>query len=266
MIQLDLGFSSCPNDTFIFHAMLHDCVDTGQLEFTPHVHDVETLNEMAAGNTLHVTKLSTYAYMQLKDSYGLLDAGAALGFGCGPLLVARSSKVSLSEARIAIPGAHTTASLMLRLWNPGICNIEVTRFDDILPGIRSGRFDAGVIIHESRFVYPQYDCVKIVDLGEWWEGETGLPIPLGCIAIRKDPSTAGLEGDVERVLRSSVQYALENPGASREFVKAYAQEVDDEVIRSHIALYVNDFSVSLGDAGRDAIRTLEEMARCRGIL
>ena len=116
MTRLDLGFSSCPNDTFIFHAMLHDCVDTGQLEFTPHVHDVEALNEMAAGNTLHVTKLLTYAYMQLKDSYGLLDAGAALGFGCGPLLVARSSKVSLSEARIAIPGAHTTASLMLRLY------------------------------------------------------------------------------------------------------------------------------------------------------
>lgn len=266
MTQIDLAFSPCPNDTFIFHAMLHDCIDTAPFAFRAHVHDVETLNLKAADATFHVTKLSFFAYMRFKDNYALLDAGAALGYGCGPLLVARSRDISLTEARIAVPGAHTTAHLLLRLWNPAIQNVELTRFDHILPGIESGEYDAGVIIHEGRFVYPTYNCVKVADLGEWWEAETGMPIPLGCIAVRKDVAALGHKEDIERILRESVQYAFDNHDASRAFVKAYAKEMDDEAVNSHIQLYVNDFTLSLGDKGRIAAEKLEDMARCRGIL
>ena len=151
------------------------------------------------------------------------------------------------------------------MWDPEVRNIEMISFDQILPGIQSGKYDAGVIIHEGRFVYQDYRCVKIVDLGEWWEKETGLPIPLGCIAIRRD-GTLGLKKDIEDMIRESVQYAFAHRDASREFVKANAQEMDDKVIDSHIALYVNDFSLSLGDLGRKAIQALEEQARCNHII
>ncbi len=266
MKELKVGFSSCPNDTFAFHAMLHGCVDTGSLAFSAHIHDVETLNVKAATGEFEVTKLSFAAYLHLKDSYEMLDSGAALGFGCGPLVVAGNSNIPLAQARVAVPGDYTTAHLLLKLWNPDIRNVEMVSFEKILPGIESGRYDAGVIIHEGRFVYQQYGCTRIVDLGEWWEMETGLPIPLGCIAIRRDPATLAFKQDVERIIRDSIQYAFDHPAASRQFVKKYAQEMDDEVINSHIALYVNDFSLSLGSQGGNAVKKLEEMARCRGIL
>lgn len=266
MKSVSVAFTSCPNDTFIFHAMLNSCVDTGALKFIPHIHDVETLNQKAAAREFQVTKLSFFAYMRLKDSYELLDAGTALGYGCGPLIVARSPDIALHRARIAVPGADTTANLLLKLWDPDIRNVEMTSFEKILPGVEDGEYDAGVIIHEGRFVYPNYGCVKIIDLGEWWEKETGLPIPLGCIAVRKDAATLRLKGDIELILRDSVRYALNNRDASREFVKSYAQEMDDKVIDSHIALYVNDFSLSLGATGQKAMKTLEEMARCRKVL
>ena len=167
MIRINFGFSSCPNDTFILHALLNHHIDAGQFEFIPHVHDVELLNLKAASKEYDVTKLSFFAYLKLKDSYTLLDAGAALGYGCGPLLVARSADLPLGEARIAIPGAHTTAHLLLKLWNPDLRKVEIVRFDRILPGIASGEFDAGIIIHEGRFIYPAYGCIKIVELGKW---------------------------------------------------------------------------------------------------
>ena len=266
MTALDVAFSTCPNDTFIFHAMLHDCIDTGDLNFVYHMHDVQVLNQKAFAKTFHITKLSFYAYLNLKEKYEILDSGSALGYGCGPLLVGRSSDLFTPKAKIAIPGEYTTAFLLLKLWNPEIENIEAVRFDLILEGVKKGKYDAGLIIHEGRFIYPEYDCVEIIDLGKWWEAETDLPIPLGCIAIRKDHPTLSLKNDVESILRNSVQYALENRDASRDFVKLHAQELDDQVIDGHIDLYVNDFSISLGDTGRKAIEALEEMARWKKIL
>ena len=246
--------------------MLHQLVESAPFNFVPHLHDVEILNQQATQRRFRVTKLSFPAYFQFRDSYELLDVGAALGYGCGPLLVARKPDLDLLEARIAVPGIHTTANLLLRLWNPDIKNITVTRFDRILPGIASGEFDAGVIIHEGRFIYPASHCRKIIDLGEWWKVETSLPIPLGCISALKDPGTPGLKEDLERIIRSSILYAFANRDASREFVKAHAQELDNEVIDSHITLYVNDFSLSLGDTGRQAIETLKKMAQCQKLL
>ena len=266
MTRLDIAFSTCPNDTFIFHAMLHDCFDTGNLRFVPHMYDVEALNLKAFSKTFHISKLSFYAYLKLRNFYEILDAGSALGYGCGPLLVGRSRDISLSEAKIAVPGEYTTAYLLLRLWHPKIRNVEITRFDNILEGVQMGRYDAGLIIHEGRFIYPEYDCVEIIDLGKWWEDKTSLPIPLGCIALRKESPFIDFKADIEAIIRRSVEYAFQNRNASREFVKFHAQEMEDPVIDGHIDLYVNNFTLSLGDTGRKAIRTLEETARWQKIL
>ncbi|RPJ18650.1 MAG: 1,4-dihydroxy-6-naphthoate synthase [Desulfobacteraceae bacterium] len=266
MKELSIAFSPCPNDTFIFHAMLHDCIDTGGYTFSPHIDDVEALNNAAFKKRFQITKLSFYAYLLLKDDYEILDSGSALGFGCGPLLVIRKDRTFAPDLKVAIPGDYTTAHLLLKLWNPEIRNIAVTRFDNILPGVRSGEFDAGLIIHEGRFIYPSYDCIKVIDLGEWWEKETSLPIPLGCIAIRKDPGTILHKEHIESLIKNSVIYARKNRGASRLFVTKYAQEMDDNVIDGHIDLYVNDFTVSLGMKGENAARKLEEMARWKKII
>jgi 1,4-dihydroxy-6-naphthoate synthase len=263
-MNLDIGFSPCPNDTFTFHALTQGQIDTGPYEFIPHLADVEELNRRALLRIHAVTKLSFYAYLCLKDRYTLMDAGSALGFGCGPLLVAGRAVEDYGKARIAVPGRYTTAYLLLQLWQGDIGNIEFVRFDEILPGIASGRFDAGVIIHEGRFVYPSYGCIRIIDLGEWWESETRLPIPLGCIAIRND--LLAQKTAVEGLIRASLTYAREHPGASRDFIRLHAQEMDDGVISDHISLYVNDFSLSLGETGMQAVRTLEDMARCRNLL
>lgn len=261
-----IGFSSCPNDTFVFHAMVHHLIDTKGVNFIPHIDDVEALNQKAFKGSLPVSKLSFYAYLLLKDRYSLLDSGSALGFGCGPLLVAKSRLKHPEDARIAVPGTYTTAYMLLRLWNPEIRNTISVRFDRILPGVKSGEFDAGLIIHEGRFVYREYDCIKIVDLGEWWESETKLPIPLGCIAVRNDPETLCHKETVESVLRHSVTYAFEHRDVSRDFIRSHAQELDDRVIENHISLYVNDFTVSLGKTGMQAVQKAEEMLRCRNIL
>jgi 1,4-dihydroxy-6-naphthoate synthase len=266
MTELSIAFSPCPNDTFIFHAMLHDCIDTGDYIFSPHIDDVEALNNAAFKKRFHITKLSFYAYLLLKDDYEILDSGSALGFGCGPLLVIRKERAFSPDLRVAIPGQYTTAHLLLKLWKPEIRNIIVTRFDNILPGVKSGKFDAGLIIHEGRFIYPGYDCVKVVDLGEWWEKETGLPIPLGCIAIRKDPDTIRHQEHIETFIKNSVSYAKKNRGASLPFVLRHAQEMYKKVIDGHIDLYVNDFTVSLGTTGKKAVQKLEEIARWKKII
>jgi len=266
MNELSIAFSPCPNDTFIFHAMLHNGIDTGDYTFSPHIDDVEALNTAAFNKRYQITKLSFYAYLLLKNDYELLDSGSALGFGCGPILVIQKAGRFSPDSKIAIPGDYTTAHLLLKLWNPEIKNIAVTRFDRILPGVRSGEFDAGLIIHEGRFIYPDYDCIKVIDLGEWWKKETGLPIPLGCIAIRKDQKTIIHKEQVELLIKNSVIYAKKNRDASRPFVKKYAQEMDDKVIDGHIDLYVNDFTISLGIKGQRAIKTLEEMARWKKII
>lgn len=259
------AFSSCPNDTLIFHALLHGLVDVGDLRFESYLSDVEDLNLRAFDERFPLTKLSFHAWLLLRERYRLLDAGAALGYGCGPLLVSRDGMADLRGKRIAIPGIHTTAHLLLQLWHSGIGGVVATTFDRILDGVAAGEYDAGLIIHEGRFVYQRYGLKKIVDLGEWWEEETGLPIPLGCIAA----SRALPEEDIrviEDALRASVRYGLANREASREFIRAHAQEMEDGVIEEHINLYVNDFSVTLGERGRRAIAVLEDRARKRGII
>jgi len=246
----------------VFHAMMNNLVDTRGLFFSGHIDDVESLNSQAKIGAYQVTKLSFAAWLRLKDKYELLDSGAALGFGCGPLLVAHSHDVSVEDAIIAVPGIDTTANMLLRLRYPHAKNTTIARFDEILPGIRDGRFDAGVIIHEGRFVFKDYGCVQIIDLGEWWEDQTSSPIPLGCIAIRRDAETMVYKEAIESIIRDSVKYAFKNPLASREYVKSLAQEMDNKVIDQHIRLYVNEFTISLGDKGREAVKKLEEMSRC----
>jgi 1,4-dihydroxy-6-naphthoate synthase len=258
-IAFDIGFSSCPNDTFIFNALVNRQIDTAPYLFHPRIADVEELNSRAFLGDWQVTKLSFYAWLLLKDRYLLLDSGAALGFGCGPLLVAGPSFTSLDAARIAVPGRYTTAWLLLQLWmGKKGSTATFVRFDEILPGIASGRFDAGLVIHEGRFVYQRYGCTQLVDLGEWWEKETGFPIPLGCIALRAD--MASHREAVESLIRDSVIHAKMNPDAGWDFIKGHAQEMDDKVMAEHISLYVNDFTVSLGSAGRGAVSVLKERA------
>lgn len=264
--KFDIAFSSCPNDTFVFHAMLNNLVDTKGLSFTQHIDDVESLNQLAKNGRYHVSKLSFAAWLKLRDRYELLDSGAALGFGCGPMLVGRSRDIPVEDSIIAVPGIDTTANLLFRLKYPDAKKIKVVRFDEILPGIKSGEFDAGVIIHEGRFVFKDYGCEQIIDLGEWWEEETSAPIPLGCIAIRKDENTLSHKVDIETIIRDSVSFAFGNPDASRDYVKSLAQEMDDYVIEQHIKLYVNEFTLSLGEKGKKAVETLEEMSQCKGIL
>ncbi len=266
MKKLDIAFSPCPNDTFIFHAMLHNLVNTHGYAFNTYIDDVEALNRKAFSGQFHASKLSFYAYLKLTDKYELLDSGSALGYGCGPMVIARSTDIDLENCRIAVPGEYTTANLLFNLWRPDSRSVEYTRFDNIMQGVESGKYDAGVIIHEGRFVYRDYNLVQIIDLGEWWEKETGLPIPLGCIAVRKDPDTIVLKEHLEAIIKDSVNYAFSDRKASSMYVKSYSQEMDDSVIDSHIDLYVNDFTLSLGKEGRRAVKVLTEMSRERGLI
>lgn len=260
--NIDIAFSSCPNDTFVFHAILNGLVDTQGFSFNAHIDDIESLNRDAKNGRYQVTKLSFAAWLKLRDKYELLDSGAALGFGCGPLLVAGSENISIEEALIAVPGIDTTANMLFSLKYPHAKNITTVRFDEILPGVRDRKFDAGVIIHEGRFVFKDYHCVQIIDLGEWWEHETSSPIPLGCIAIRRDAETIAHKDAIESAIRDSVKFAFKNPLASREYVKSLAQEMGDNVIDQHIRLYVNEFTISLGEKGRAAVKKLEDMSGC----
>jgi len=266
MRTVSIAFSPCPNDTFIFHAMLHGLVDTGGYNFIPHLHDIETLNDSAFTGRFDITKLSFHAYLYLKNKYDLLNSGSALGFGCGPLLVKADSDKLVEDMTIAIPGEYTTAYMLLRLWNPEITHTIHQRFDRIMDGVKDGKYDAGLIIHEGRFVYQNYGLHPIIDLGEWWEKETSSPIPLGCITVKNDRFRKEERDEIDSIIRSSVQYALNNRDASEEFIKLHSQEIDDEVIENHIRLYVNEFSVDLGETGRKAVNKLEEMARERHII
>ncbi len=261
MTSLTLAFSPCPNDTFIFHALLHKLVDTGDYSFSSNIDDVEALNTAAFARRFQITKLSSGAYLRLREHYELLDSGAAMGFGCGPLVVAAQGHSLSAASRIAVPGFNTTALMLMKSWNPGLKNLSEERFDRILPGVRSGKYDAGLIIHEGRFIYRDFGCVKVVDLGDWWEKETGCPIPLGCLAIRKDAGTILHREAVERLIRESVLYARARPEESKAFIRSHAPGSAEEIIAAHIKLYVNDYSVSMGETGRKAFKVLEE--RCK---
>ena len=264
---LSLGFSPCPNDTFIFPALVKGVVRAGGVSFQERLEDVETLNRLAAEGALDVSKVSYGAIPHLVRDYVLLRSGGALGRGCGPLVVAREAfgRGDLAGRRIAIPGRNTTANLLLRLYAPDAApGIEMV-YSDIMPAVARGEVDAGLIIHESRFTYPQHGLVKVVDLGEWWESTTGLPIPLGGILARRALG-AGTIRAIDDALRRSVEHAFADPSASRDYVRAHAQEMDDEVTRQHIDLYVNRFSVDVGDEGERAIHELFARARAAGIV
>jgi 1,4-dihydroxy-6-naphthoate synthase len=249
---LRLAISPCPNDTFLAHALVQGRVRAPQ-PFTVSYDDIDVLNTRAAASEPDVVKVSVAALPELLGTYDLLDAGAALGRGCGPLVVARSADVDLASVRVAIPGERTTALLLLRLWRPGT-NIVVMPFDQIMPAVQRGEVGAGLIIHESRFTYPKHGLTQVVDLGDWWEAQTGLPIPLGCFVARK-----GLDVDAwSAALRASVEDAWSAPqdAALQDYISSFAQEMDPAVQQQHIALYVNGFTRHLGKEGRAAIDAL----------
>ncbi len=258
-MNLTLGFSTCPNDTFIFDAMINGRIDTEGMRFDVHLADVEELNRLAFSASIDVTKVSYHAFAYLSEAYQLLTSGSALGFGNGPLLISKHKIYpdELKDLKIAIPGKYTTANLLLSLAYPHLNQKKEYLFSDIEEVILTGETDAGLIIHENRFTYQAKGLKKIVDLGEWWDQFTGLPIPLGGIIIKRNlPQEIRIK--VNRVLRRSVEYALANPNDSLPFVRQHAQSMDEEVMRNHIQLYVNDFSVDLGTKGREAITTLYE--------
>ena len=246
-MKLSLGYSPCPNDTFIFYALAHKKLK-GKLEFSEILRDVETLNRMALRKELDVTKASFHAFGFLREDYCLLHSGSALGRGCGPLIVAKAPiEISdLARLRIAIPGKMTTAYLLLQLFAPGIKNIVEMPFERIMNAVSLGTVDAGLIIHEGRFTYPKYNLVKLIDLGEWWEEETGLPIPLGGILANRELG-ADMIRKIDALVKESVEYAFQNRQATKEYIKSNAQELDNEVIEQHIQLYVNDYTLDIGD-------------------
>ncbi|MFO7760375.1 MAG: 1,4-dihydroxy-6-naphthoate synthase [Desulfobia sp.] len=258
--MFSLGFSPCPNDTFIFHALVHDLLgEDCRLFREPILADVETLNEWALQGRLEVSKMSFAAYGHVRDTYTLLNSGAALGRGCGPLLVAGNNwpLSEIENKKIAIPGRYTTAATLLKLFAPGCTRLVVRRFDKIMESVAKGEVDGGVIIHESRFIYPDYNLVCLQDLGAWWEGETGCPIPLGGIAAKSELGSEVIE-KIDNCIRASILYGYEHPGAGRDYVKHYAAELDDSVIDSHISLYVNKFSKDLGREGLEAVEEFLE--------
>ncbi len=254
---LTLGFSPCPNDTFIFDAMIHGKVKTDELQFLPVLEDVETLNKMALAAELDVTKLSFFAFSRIRDKYELLTAGSALGKGVGPLLISKHliSHPETEIKKIAIPGKNTTAYFLLQTFYPMLTNVEEMIFSDIEQAVLEGRADAGLIIHENRFTYESKGLKKIADLGELWEKKTGLPIPLGGIAIRRS-IPFDIKQKVNAILKASVEFAFANPESSAQYVKDNAQEMDEEVRKKHIRLYVNEYSIDLGENGKDAIEKM----------
>ncbi|HTG01269.1 MAG TPA: 1,4-dihydroxy-6-naphthoate synthase [Nitrospirota bacterium] len=263
---LSLGYSPCPNDTFIFYALVHGKVRVPGIEFREELHDVETLNTMAMNSELDITKISFHALGRLREHYALLRSGSALGRGCGPLIVARPGTRldDLKNGAVAIPGLLTTAYLLLRLYNPSIANIQVITFDRIMDAVTRKEVIAGLIIHESRFTYPRYHLEKLLDLGEWWEHYSGLPIPLGGILGRR---TLGPELllRVESGIRESLAYARLHVSEVLQYCRQHSQEMNEEVMKSHIDLYVNDFSLDLGDEGLRAVARLISEAELRQV-
>ena len=264
-MKLHIGFSPCPNDTFIFDALINKKIDTGDIEFAAELEDVQTLNSWAIQGRLDITKLSYGVLPLVWNHYLLLDSGGALGKGVGPLLISREAPESIAVDRqvIAIPGENTTAHLLFSLKYPDAKNKVFVRYDEVEKFVMDGK-GLGVIIHENRFTYSAKGLQKITDLGDYWEQQTKVPIPLGGIVINKD-----LPGDVQekvqRLIRQSIEYAFENYPVLNDYIRDHSQEMSEEVMRKHIDLYVNNYSLSLGNDGRGAVNTLIEVyARMHG--
>ena len=267
MNLLTLGYSPCPNDTHIFYALVHGRVDCRGLAFRERMEDVETLNSLALRGTLDVSKVSCHALGFLRDEYCVLRAGAALGRGCGPLVVARdySGMDELRGKRVALPGRYTTASLLFRLSCHDFAETVFLPFHMIMGAVARGEVDAGVIIHESRFTYASYGLTKLMDLGEWWEQETGHPIPLGCVVARRSLG-AELLSDMEHVLRDSIMFSNGRPFEANDYIRGHSREMSNEVCAAHIGLYVNDYSLDLGSDGEAALNALLHRAETFGLV
>lgn len=266
-MKLKLAFSTCPNDTYIFDAIVNKRIDTEGLDFEIFMADVEDLNINAFQNTYHITKLSYHAYAYLQDNYQILNSGSALGSGNGPLFISKKNinNLDFNTIKVAIPGKYTTANFLFSIAYPDIKNKIPMLFSDIEQAISESNVDAGVIIHENRFTYSERGFVKICDLGEFWEQLTSMPIPLGGIAINRNLSEE-IKLKFSRILKKSIQYAFDNKELSKQFIKQHAQELDDDIIEKHIKLFVNEYSLNLGDAGRKAINTMLEQAYKTGLI
>lgn len=260
-MKLTLGFSPCPNDTYMFAALVNGWIDTGSLDFEVRMTDVETLNEWAANELLDVSKISFNRALSLEDKYELLSSGAALGNKCGPLVISKYPLTiqSIDQGSIALPGKWTTAHLLFSIFYPEAVHKSFLSFDKIEDAVLSGEFAAGVIIHENRFTYESKGLLKITDLGEEWENLTGLPIPLGGIfASHRLPEK--VVSHVDQLIRESILYARSHEAKVMTYVRQFAQEMDETVMKSHISLYVNDFSLDLGEKGRNAVLMLKKMS------
>lgn len=260
-MKLTLAFSPCPNDTFIFDALVHHRIDTLGYEFEVVLADVEQLNQMAFEQKNDITKMSFHALAHVTNNYQLLNAGSALGKGCGPLLVSTIEHVNkpTHELKTAIPGKFTTANFLLGLAYPNLTQKEERIFCDIEDAVLSGEFDAGLIIHENRFTYEEKGLKLIKDLGVFWEEFSGTAIPLGAIAIKRNLSEK-VKKDIDLLIRKSVEFAFSNPEVSLPYTKLHAQNMDENVMKQHIELYVNQYSIDLGEEGKRAIRLLLETA------
>jgi 1,4-dihydroxy-6-naphthoate synthase len=268
--KLTIGFSPCPNDTFIFDALIHNKIDTGGLDFEVYLGDVEELNNKAFNGELDITKISYHAYGYLTDEYVLLNSGSALGKGCGPILIQNSefriqNSEDLSSVKIAVPGKMTTANFLLSIAHPEANNKIEMLFSEIEDAILSGEVDAGLIIHENRFTYQQKGLKKIIDLGEYWENTTGQLIPLGGIIIKRDlPNETIVK--VNQLIRKSIEYAFTNPESPLPYMQENAQEMDKTIMMQHVELYVNKYSIDLGSEGKEAITQMFNLAQQKGII
>lgn len=266
-MHIKIGYSPCPNDCFIFDALVHKKIDTGKYTFEPVLEDVETLNKWAMVGKLPVTKLSYHALAYVLDKYALLNSGSALGFNCGPLLISKKEiKDPENEIKsIAIPGKLTTANFLLSIAYPTLQNKTELVFNEIEDAVLTGKFDAGLIIHENRFTYEHKGLKKVRDLGEFWDELIKAPIPLGGIAALKNLDEQTRK-DIDVLIKKSVQYAFANPESSMPYVKQHAQEMSEEVMKKHIALYVNEFSIDLGEVGRKAVKLMFDKAKEVGVI
>jgi len=258
-MKIRLGFSTCPNDTFMFDALVHGKIDNQGIEYEVVLGDIFHLNQMAMNDELDMVKISYNTYGKIKDRYHLLEAGSALGHDCGPLLIAKDDitvkEIIEQNLPVAIPGKNTTANLLLNFFAPDLQNRAEYIFHEIMPAIIDGKAAAGVIIHENRFTYQQHGLHCLQDLGEYWEGKTQLPIPLGAIVAKKELGEE-LIAMLGKQMHDSVAYAFANPKASKPYVRKHAQEMDEEVMQAHIGLYVNEYSLALGEKGHAAVDRL----------
>jgi 1,4-dihydroxy-6-naphthoate synthase len=262
--KLSLGFSPCPNDCFIFDAIVNNRIDLEGLSFDIRMEDVETLNKCAIEGELDCTKLSFHAFAHLSNTYQLLNSGSALGFNCGPLLISKreisNDEILSNQIKIAIPGKLTTANFLLSIAFPKANQKKEMLFSEIENAVLNNEVDAGLIIHENRFTYEQKGLKKIIDLGEYWENLIHAPIPLGGIVIKRELSFE-IKQKVDRIIKKSVQYAFSHPEDSMVFIKQNAQEMDPKVMQQHIKLYVNEFSLDLGDTGKNAVELMMSKAK-----